>query len=139
MLFCLISTTALAQAQRAQQVQQAPDARLLDVYDAAYLQRLQAVQPALLERMNYYLDHSYSIALDNGKMDESLPTIAMPTELSAFNVLKMERERKIFRQKEGVINFRIQGTNQILSLDSETEFVKKFNAATGRTYPTAPK
>lgn len=114
-----------------------PDARLLQMYDADYLQRLATLQPDFLQRLNYYLDNSYTIVPQpEGKSAEPYQTVAI-AQNATFNILTFERDNKIFRDKASPKYFHIAGSNNLLMLLSEAEFVKKFNTATGRVY--APK
>jgi hypothetical protein len=129
-LAVLGANTALAQTKTLE-----PDARLSQLYDADFLQRLQTLQPELLQRLNYYLDNSYSIVpMPEGKDAQGFLSIEMPADVSKFNVLAFERERKILRDKSQAMFFQIAGTRNLLMLLPELEFVKKFNEATGRVY-----
>lgn len=111
-----------------------PDARLLQMYDAEYLQRLATLQPDFLQRMNYYLDNSYNIVPQpEGKAAESYATVNIAAS-ETFNIFAFERDNKVSRDIASPKYFRIAGTNNLLMLLSENEFVKKFNTATGRVY-----
>jgi hypothetical protein len=134
-LFLALLCANAAIAQNSNSVSKTPDARLSQVYDADYLQRLQTLQPDFLQRLNYYLDNSYSIvAQPEGKSVEHFVTIEMPANRADFNIFKMEREQKVQRLKSSPVYFRIANSTDILCLLSEDEFVKKFNTATGRVY-----
>ena len=118
----------------AQAAPRTPDTRLSALYDADYLQRLQTLQPAQLERLNFYLDHSYSVeSLPQGKTVDNLPTIDWAAE--GFNILVFERDNQVQRQKTQPVYYHIRNSDTMLVLWSEDEFVKQFNAATGRGYP----
>jgi hypothetical protein len=105
-----------------------PDTRLVALFDADYLQRLQTLQPVQLERLNYYLDHSYEVRpVPTGKSATNLPEVAIP-DLATFNIIAFERERDLHRTANSPQVFRIQGTDKLLVLLSESEFVKLFNA-----------
>lgn len=117
----------LAEAQQAKTV--TPDLRLASLFDVDYLQRLQTLQPVQLERLNFYLDHSYEVqALPAGKEGARLPEAVVP-DLKNFNVIAFERERNLYRNAVSPQLFRIKGTDMILCLLSEGEFVKRFNAS----------
>jgi hypothetical protein len=124
---------ALPFAAHTQTTAKAFDTRLSAMYDADYLQRLQQLQPAQLERLNFYLDHSYSIeSMPQGKTAVELPVADWNAE--GFNILAFERDNKVQRQKTQPVYFRLRNTDKILVLLAEDEFVKQFNAATGRVY-----
>ena len=106
-----------------------PDSRLASLFDADYLQRLQTLQPVQLERLNFYLDHSYEVqVIAAGKEGAALPE-AVVSDLQNFNVIAFERERNLHRHAVSPQLFRIKGTNKMLYLLSEGEFVKRFNAS----------
>jgi hypothetical protein len=124
LICCFLPFFAAAQAQN-----NLPDARLSTLFEADYLQRLQTLQPVQLQRLNYYLDHSYevqTIAVDKEATD--LPEVSI-TDLATFNIIAFERERGLYRSPNSIQVFRIKGTNKLLILLSESEFVKRFNAA----------
>ena len=122
--FCMMPMLSVAQAKTV-----LPDTRLNSLFDADYLQRLQSLQPVQLERLNYYLDHSFEVqTLASTKTPEGLPEAVIP-DISAFNIVAFEREHHLFRNAESPQIFHIKNTNQILVLLSEKEFVKRFNAA----------
>ena len=134
-LFVLLCANAATAQDLHSIVPKTPDARLLQVYDADYLQRLATLQPDFLQRLNYYLDNSYRIVPQpEGKTVENYTTVAMPANRADFNIFKMEREQKVGRLKSSPLYFHIANSTDLLILLSEDEFIKKFNAATGRVY-----
>jgi hypothetical protein len=124
-----LSYSGMAQTQRTIQ----PDSRLYAVFEQDYVNRLAAKSPAMLERYNLYLTDSYLIQdIPVGKAMTESATVNIP-DLSAINILQIEKQQNLKRNKEGVTVYRIAGTDKILVLLCEKDFVRIFNKKTGRT------
>jgi len=110
------------------------DQRLYDVYDTDYLEKLKTVNPFVLQRWNYYLDHSFFIAdLDPDKQITPTGTIEI-SDIDNINVLLLEKEQKLEKQRSLPTYYKIAGTNKYLVFHPVDKFVKKLNEHLGRSY-----
>jgi hypothetical protein len=98
----------------AQQAVPQIDERLLEVYEIDYLQRLQASNPQVLQRLNYYLDHAYYLTeypAEKGAPD--FPEIVIE-DLQHINILRLEKEQNLRHAFDRPTQYQIKGSNQIL-------------------------
>ena len=127
-IFCFLPIALFAQSENLAQ-NLVIDARLSGLYDADYLQRLQTLQPVQLQRLNFYLDHSYEIQnTPEGKTFEATEEVEI-SDIAVFNIIAFEQTHNLHRDAQSSKLFRIKGTNKLLVLLPESEFVKRFNAA----------
>ena len=125
LLFCLLPAASARLA--AQTAAPQPDARLYEVYDADYLQRLQVQQPVLLYRLNYYLDHAYVVSeYPTEKGDISQFPVLHVANPEQFNILLVEKEQQVARDWEKPVFYRIDGTRKVLMYWPGKEFNQKF-------------
>jgi hypothetical protein len=110
------------------------DERLLAVYDAAYLERLQAENPFLLQRLNFYLDNAWYISdypAEKGTLSFPVVQIGDP---ASFNILLLEKEQVLHRDFEKESAYSINGTRKVLIFRSGREFTRMLNEHLGRSY-----
>lgn len=109
------------------------DARLYDVYEADYLNRLQTKNPALIQRWNFYLDNAWRLTrIPQGK-DGEYPTVSV-ADVDNINILLLQKEQNLTRDFNKRLRYRIAGTDTLIEYYSGKEFVKAFNAHTGRSH-----
>ena len=137
-LFASVALPALAQPNNAasgampKAIQ--PDLRLGVSFDVEYLTNLRSKQPAVLERMNYFLDYSYELRdIPKEKLQSANLPIVRIADVSHINIYLLIREQSLKREWESPMYYRIEGTDRMLMLLSEKEFSRRFNEATGRT------
>lgn len=107
------------------------DQRLYAVFEGDFLERLQRQSPSQLQYYNFFLDNIYEITeLPEGKT-ANYPTVQI-TDLDNINILKLINDLQLKRDYNSPTIYAIPGTNKLLILIAEKEFVKKFNLHTGR-------
>ena len=105
------------------------DSRLLEVFDATYLDRMQANHPTMFERLTFYLDNAWFISdYPSEKGNPDYPEVEIQ-DLAQINILKLEADQALVRSYEQRSFYKIKGTNKILIYYSGQEFVEKFNAS----------
>ena len=105
------------------------DVRLFDVYEADYLSRLQQNHPVQIQRMNFFLDHSfYVVDYPANKGFEDLPSVPV-TDLDKINIYSLMQEFGLVRDYDTEKAYRIEGTQKALVFYSGKAFVRSFNAA----------
>ncbi|MCB9283976.1 MAG: hypothetical protein H6563_07885 [Lewinellaceae bacterium] len=111
------------------------DERLLAVYDQAYLEQLQAENPFLLERLQFYLDNAWYLSdypEDKGAMD--FPSVQIE-DLGAINILLLEKEQDLRKDFQKEVVYSINGTRKVLIFRSGREFNRLLNEYLQRGYP----
>ena len=123
-LFLLLTTVGLrAQAEY--------DKRLLAKFSEAQIQSLQENNPEIIAYWTYFLDHGYEVVdIPAGKADALTEEINLGRRKAAFNILAA----KLGTPGEHPRYFKIAGTNQMLVVLSNDDFVEKFKAHAGTTY-----
>lgn len=110
------------------------DERLLAVYDAAYLERLQDEHPFLLQRLNFYLDNAWYLSdypVEKGELNFPVVQIDDP---SSINILLLEKEQGLHKDFEKETAYSINGTRKVLIFRSGREFTRMLNEHLGRGY-----
>lgn len=100
------------------------DKRLLVKYSAEQLHDMAVNHPDILDYWTYYLDHSYRVeTITPGKDLSHIPEITFKSS-KKFNVLDLG----VSMNKTGSQYFKIKNKNQLLILDSDEDFTRKYNA-----------
>lgn len=129
----VIPTIVMAQAQPVERIVSIDD-RLYDVFERDYLERLQVVNPFLLQYYTFFLDHSYKIVdMPEGKDYSDLKEVTIK-RIKKLNILKLQKEEQLVRNADAYVYYRIKKTNKLLVLLPEKEFIKMLNQHLGRTY-----
>lgn len=111
-----------------------PDERLYAVYEAGYLERLQAENPFLIQRLNFYLDHGWYLSdypLEKGEIN--FPVI-QAGDTGSINILLLERESGVRKDFEKETVYSINGTRKVLIFRSGREFNRLLNEHLGRDH-----
>ena len=98
------------------------DARLLEVYEAEYLTRLQTDNPFLLQRWSFYLNESFYVSTypaEKGTPD--FPTVII-SDLENINILQLEKDQNLSHDFNRQTMYKIQGTDKVLVYRSGKEF-----------------
>lgn len=105
-----------------------PDSRLLEVYEADYLARMETNHPVMLARLNYYLDHAWFITeYPTQKGTPNFPEVTIE-DLDQINILQLEKTQALVRDYDQRKMYTIAGTNKVLVYFSGKEFTENFNA-----------
>lgn len=105
------------------------DPRLIESHDIEYLDRLKSKSPAYYEKLNFYLDHSYSIIdFNEKKFTTKLKTIKVK-DIDNINIFLVKEANDIHNDNIKRSYFRIKGTEKILVLEPMKQFNKSFNKA----------
>ena len=124
LLFLLYSFTFFAQSKTGDMD---IDPRLLDVFEASYLETIKINNPTLLQRWNFYLDHAAYIAdMVAEKEYGILPSVSI-SDPNNFNIFQLEKEQKIHKDWNTQRMYKIEGMEKILVYYSGKQFIKKFN------------
>ena len=125
-LLLFYSITTFAQSQH--QTHTHPiDARLYEVFDGTYLEQLNAENPFLIQRMNFYLDHAWYITdLPAEKAKTEYPRIEIEN-LEKMNILLLERSQKMQRDWDKQTVYKIGDSGKALVFLPGKEFTKKLN------------
>lgn len=105
------------------------DNRLYAAFEKAHLELLKEKNPLQLLRYNYYLDHAwFLVAIPEGKSAgaEQFPVIRLADPQNA-NIFLAQEALGLKRHFDRPSYYRVEGTNQILVMRSEQEFVRMFN------------
>ena len=107
-----------------------PDTRLVDYLGAEKVAIIQKNNPSLIHYYNFFLDNSYNLETvptdklqDNDFEELELPLSEGEVDTQKLNVLKLNIQRKYDEN----IYYKIKGSNQILVMLSEEQFIKKYN------------
>jgi hypothetical protein len=129
--FALLVTFANAQENQAH-TRLSFDHRLLAVYDADHLSTLQAENPFLIQRLNFYLDHAWYISpLPVEKITPDMPSVKID-DLDNINILVLEKEQHLTRDWEKLMIYRIENSDKALVFLSGKEFTEQLNKHLGR-------
>lgn len=109
------------------------DERLLALYDKAYLNRLKEINPFIIQRWNYYLDHAYYITDYPKGKGVTYPLVTIP-DLENFNILLLEQEQGLSRNWHKIIVYHIKDTDKVLVYYSGKEFVNRLNKHYNRNH-----
>ncbi len=125
-LLLFLSITTFAQSQ--QQTHTHPiDARLFEVFDGTYLEQLNAENPFLIQRLNFYLDHAWYITdLPAEKSSSDYRTIQIE-DVEKMNILLVEKEQKLERDWDKQTVYKIGNSGKALVFLPGKEFTKKLN------------
>lgn len=107
------------------------DERLYAVFDADYLQKLEKENSFHLKYYTYYLDNGFEIIAMAAEKKTSYETVTID-DLEGFNILKIQKEQTLKRTYETPSFYKIKGTNKLLMLRSEKDFIKRLNEHLGR-------
>ncbi len=131
----LFSLSTFVQAQQPTAHTNLPiDSRLYDAFDGEYLESLRTGNPFLLQRWNYYLDHSwYLTALPDEKVNPDYPAIRI-SDPDNINIFLLEKEFQIRSDWEKQIVYRIENSDQVLVLIPGKEFTRRLNEHLGRSH-----
>lgn len=100
------------------------DKRLLAKFSQEQITDMATNHPNILNYWTYYLDNSYQIVnIGSGKDVSEYPEIKFKSP-EKFNILKVD----VRMQKVGKTHYRIKNSDQLLVIDSNTDFTKKYNA-----------
>lgn len=104
-----------------------PDKRLLDVYTPEYINNLSAKSPHLIQRLNYYLDHSYYVSkVHKHKRTNVMDTIKIQ-DLEDINILALERDLGIGADRDEFTSYKIEGSDLFLIYLSAKRFTESYN------------
>lgn len=107
------------------------DKRLLAKFEEAQIQSLLEKNPEVIAYWTYFLDHGYEVVdIPSEKAESVTEVISLGRNKSNFNILATE----VGTPGEHPRYFRIAGTNQMLVVRSNDDFIQKFKAHTGSTY-----
>lgn len=109
------------------------DDRLYEVFEVAFLERLQAQSPSQLRYYNFLLDNVYIIETIATGKNSNYPEVTID-DLDNINILQLINNQQLKRDYNNRTFYKIANTNKILVLISEKEFAKKFNEHTGRKH-----
>ena len=110
------------------------DDRLLAVYDANYLERLQTSNPFLLQRWNFYLENAWFIAdLPEEKRTDQDQSIVI-SDLEQINILLLEKELGLKRDWDQYKMYPIEGTDKMLVYYPGKTFNEELNKHLGRSH-----
>lgn len=100
------------------------DKRLLAKYGEKQLKDMAANHPDVLDYWTFYLDNSYEIVdIQPGKDLSSYPEIKFNSP-EKFNILSLNTPML----QKGKMYFRIKNQDKLLVLDSNLEFIERYNA-----------
>lgn len=103
------------------------DSRLFEIYSGDYLSDLQTANPFLIQRWNFYLDHSwYLTELPAEKVLETYPTVQVE-DLDKINIFSLERKFDLKRDWDRQLVCKIANTNKAIVLLSGKAFNEKLN------------
>lgn len=108
------------------------DARLYEVFDGSYLEKVHTENPFLIQRWNFYLDHAWYITgLPAEKALAAYPVISVDN-LEDINILLLEKEQHLKRDWERQMVYRIGDSGKALVFHSGKEFNKMLDQHLGR-------
>ncbi|MEZ4961490.1 MAG: hypothetical protein R2830_16805 [Saprospiraceae bacterium] len=108
------------------------DARLYEVFDGSYLEKVNTENPFLIQRWNYYLDHAWYITdLPAEKAQAGYPIINLENP-EHFNILLVEKEQHLKRDWEKQMIYRIGDSKKALVFYPGKEFNERLNEHLGR-------
>ncbi len=127
-LFLLTVIITFVNAQQNQSHTDLPiDSRLYSVFEGSYLERLRTENPFLIQRWNFYLDHSwYLTPLPPEKTSEAYPLIRV-ADLENVNIFLLEKKLRLTRDWNQHKVYRIENTDKALVFYSGKEFTRKLN------------
>lgn len=123
----LLTLPYLSNAQNKVASELTPDARLYEVYEESYVNRLVQENPFLIKRWNYYLDHAFTIETAIPEKTADLPTVQIE-DISQINILQLEKEQKIHKSWEVPAQYRIANTDKVLVYQSGKAFNEALRA-----------
>lgn len=138
-LFLLISFSAFAQTtlettKITNETKVEIDERLYDVFDANYLEKLQTVNPFVIQRWNFYLDNAWYITdYPEAKGTPNYQSISV-VDLENLNILKLEKEQTLRKDFEKQMMYQIEGTQKVLVYHSGRKFNQMLNEHLGRKH-----
>lgn len=122
-MFCI---PFLGSAQNVNEIE--PDSRLKEVFEDDYLANLTKTNPFLIERWNYYLDHSFYVTDFSNEKGVSYESITIP-DFNNINIFLLEKQYNMERHHDLPSVYLIEGTQKALIYYSGEEFIKRFNNA----------
>ena len=98
------------------QISHVPDDRIYDLYDSTYITRIQHNHPQMIQRWNYYLNHSYMITSLDGKKELLIKGVVHIEDKSTINILALERSGKVKRDMKKISIYKINNSSEFLAL-----------------------
>lgn len=127
LLFFLSLTTFVYAQQQTTHTNLPIDSRLYETFDGEYLENLRTGNPFLLQRWNFYLDHSwYLTALPPEKAEAGYPSVRVD-DLENINIFALEKALQLRRDWENQTVYSIENTDKALVLIAGKEFNRKLN------------
>ncbi len=103
------------------------DSRLYQAFDSLYLEDVKTANPFLIQRLNFYLDHSwYLTTLPPQKIKPDMPSVRIE-DLNNINIFVLEREQDLQKDWDGLSVYKIENSDQVLVLRSRKEFNELLN------------
>ena len=131
-LFAMFSIAVVAQD--AATITAQPDDRLYEVYDKAYLERLEELNPFVIQRWNFYLDNGFYIMdIPTDKPITPVGEVVIE-DLNKLNILQVEKEQQLTKSMTLPTFYKIKGQEKFLVYYAGKDFVKKLNKHLGRSY-----
>ena len=100
------------------------DSRLEARFSPEQIAQMEEQHPSVLAYWNFYLDNAYTIQDIPQQKLQSMQNSIRIKDLNSFNILDTDLTMK----RHGKQYFRIEGTQRMLVLYSNSEFTEMFNA-----------
>lgn len=103
------------------------DSRLYEVFDSLYLENVKTGNPFLIQRMNFYLDHSwYVTAVPPQKIKPDVPSVRIG-DVNKLNIFALERAQHVLRDWNQITIYKIVNSDKVLVLRSGKECTELLN------------
>jgi hypothetical protein len=105
------------------------DVRLYAVFDKAYIEESVRTDQFALQWWTFYLDNAYIITNSPQTKDGSVGDfpIVRIADIAHVNILQLEKEQDLTRQRHEQTIYRIEGTTQYLIYKSGQNLAEAFN------------
>jgi len=125
----IISSLVLAQSKNSSDIH--VDERLFAVYEASYLNQLKEVNPFLLKRWSFYLDHAFFLTdYVKPNQENTFPEVNI-SDIENINILLLEKEQNLKKKWKVKSIYKIKGTNKYLVYHSGNTFNEKLREHLG--------
>jgi len=103
------------------------DSRLLEIHGSDYLESLQTLNPFLLKRWNFYLDHSWYVTELPAEKDTGAFATIKIEDFDHLNIFALERKFDLKRDWDKQLVCKVENSNKALVLLSGKSFNEKLN------------